>query len=383
MIRRRKGAWEVVVFAGRDPITGKERRVSRSVPGSAGQNRPPKEARDLEARLRTEVAAGRHREAHATVGEFLDRWIEHIRPDSSPYTIQGYEGIIARYLKPHIGNVALAKVTTSMLDGLYRSLRASGGKNGRPLAPGTIRHTHAVVRQAFNQAERWEWVTRNPARLASPPKGYTSEVQPPDIATIGHIISSADASSIDFGDWIVVALVGIRRGEMAGLRWADLDLDAGTVKITRAVIQVHRTMSIKDPKTERARRGIALPGFVVARLRARRERVAETFAALELAFDESAYVFSETYDGATPLAPDTATQRFSRLMDRLGLPYRLHDLRHAAATITLAAGVPVRTVAASLGHAQPSMTLNVYGHATAAGYLEFAEALDRALGGGA
>jgi integrase len=237
MIRRRGTRWQVTVYAGTDPVTGRERRVTRSVPAKPGQTRPPKEARELEARLMVEVGGGDHREARMTVAELLERWLEHAGPDLSPTTLHGYERYIARSIVPAIGRVRLDKLTTAMLDGLYRELRASGGVNGKPLAPATVRQVHAVIRRALHQAERWGWINRNPAALASPPRIVRVEIRPPTPEQVGEILRTARDDDPAFGLalWLA-AVTGARRGELCGLRWSDIDVDDATVVIRRSVV---------------------------------------------------------------------------------------------------------------------------------------------------
>ncbi|MCJ7436457.1 MAG: N-terminal phage integrase SAM-like domain-containing protein, partial [Acidimicrobiia bacterium] len=117
----------MTVYAGTDPVTGRERRARGSVPAKPGQARPPKEARELEARLLLEVGAGDHRDVRVTVGELLEQWLEQAGPDLAASTLHGYRRYIRRNISPTLGNVRLDKLTTPMLDRLYRELRASGG----------------------------------------------------------------------------------------------------------------------------------------------------------------------------------------------------------------------------------------------------------------
>jgi integrase len=220
----------VTVYGGLDPMTGRERRVSRTVPGTAEQKRPPKAARDLEARLLTEGGAGEHRQARVTVQELLEQWLAQVGPDLSPTTLHGYRRCVDRLLVPRIGGVHLDKLTTASLDRLYRTLRDAGGEGGRPLSPATARQAHAVLRRALVQAERWGWITRNPAALASPPKLTRHEIRPPSAADADRILRAAHDESAELGlaVWLA-AVTGARRGELCGIQWSDVDLDAGSV----------------------------------------------------------------------------------------------------------------------------------------------------------
>lgn len=389
MIRRHRDSWEVVVFAGRDPATGRDRRVSRTVPGTPTQKRPPKEARDLEARLRTEVGQGKHRTTpKVTVGELLDRWMFHAKPGLSPTTVHGYERTIRLYLKPRIGHVRLSRLSTSMLDDLYRSLSTSGGEpskehpKGAPLAPATVRQAHAVLRRALDRAVKWEWIDRNPAVHAEPPPLGRRRNTTPGTETLLAVLAAAEATDADLADLVVLACSGARRGEVCGLQWGDVDLEAGLATIRRSAVDIADTVIVKAPKTEGSERTIPLPGFVVERLKARRVRAAEEALACGVGLDPGAFVLSDDPAGVAPLHPNRASDRFRRLVRRLGIPIRLHDLRHATNTLALAAGCAPNDVADYHGHASTKMTLDVYGHAIPAGLQRVAESIDRALSGG-
>lgn len=376
MIRKRATSFEVVVHVGRDPITGRERRVSRSVPFGPGA---AKAARDLEARLKVEVGQGQHRAPRITVGQLCDLWLERAAPERSPTTMVGYRGLVRRYVQPLIGDVRLDRLSAARLDRMYHRLRTVG-TSGRPLGANTVRHVHALLRAACDAALRWHWIPANPVLQATPPRVPHTRVDPPDVETLQRILSAAAAHSDDLGDFVAVAMCGLRRGESCGLRWADIDLDAGTLRIRGAVVQVAGTLSVKEPKTPRSRRRIDLPAFVVDRLRDRAKRSVEAAEMCGTTLDAQAFVFSETADGTVPLAPDTASKRYMRLVSDLGVATRLHDLRHALVTLALTLGASPREVAAYVGHARPSTTLDVYAHSTPEGLRRIAYGIDVTLG---
>lgn len=378
-IRYRDGAYQIIVHIGRDPMTGKERRVSRSV-RMPERKRIPDEVLQAEAKLRLEVAGGSHRAPAVTVSELLDRWLGHVRADLSPTTLYAYERKIALYIKPNLGNVRLAKLTTARLDGLYRSLRATGGLDGG-LSAQTIRHVHAILRRALAQAQRWGWVERNVAELAEPP---TVRKQPSESATgaqLSELLQAQECQGTDLGDLIALAIgTGARRGELCGLRWVDVDLDHGQVTIRRAIIDVGHKLSVKEPKSGKART-IPIGPRLVERLKARHTRLAAVALECGIGLGSNTYVLSVSADGTQPMHPNLASHRFGRLARKLGVPIRFHDLRHAAVTDALAGGAAPNDVAAHAGHASTRMTLDVYGHAIPAGLRRVAEILDARLAG--
>lgn len=181
--------------------------------------------------------------------------------------------------------------------------------------------------------------------------------------------------------FVVAAGLGARRGELCGLRWCDVDLATGVVQVRRNVVEPSGRLVVKDPKTHQARH-LTLPGAARAALVAHRARMAERAALFDCALAESGYVFSRDPDGERPLRPSLVTRAFAEARTAAKLPdtVRLHDLRHLNASLQMAAGVDPATVAARLGHAQISTTLNIYTHAQPSGDAAAVAALDRLLG---
>lgn len=357
-LRKRGPSWQVLVDAGRDPITGKRRQVSRNVRGTK------KQAEEVLARMLVEAGAGAHSgTSNATVSELVEAWFELARPDLSPSTIQTTRWFIDLYVRDRIGTVPLRRLSVAKLDRYYAELRKGGGANGKALSPRTVRRVHNIVRRALEQGLRWGWIGANPAAHASPPKLQRREPTPPTPADVQRLLDAAEADDPDFAMFLrVAAATGARRGELCGLRWARLDLDGGAVLIDRSVVRTDNGTVEKDTKTHQARR-IALDGSTVAMLRQHRERAAMRARECGVSLADDAYVFSYEPDGGKPWAPLTVSQRFGRLRDRLDLQgVRLHDLRHYVATRLIAGGVSIRTVSGRLGHANAATTLGVYSH---------------------
>ena len=377
-IRYRNGAYEVVVHVGADPITGKERRVSRTV-RMAEQKRTPKEVLDLEAQLRTEVGAGAHGGPKITVAELLTDWLAQARPNLSPLTVRGYERCIDNYLIPHIGAVRLEKLTPARLDRCYADLMDHGGTDGAPLQAKTVRQAHAVLHRALQRALRYRWITFNPASLAEAPKPKKTKLTIPTVEQIRQLIDTAPNPDLA----LLIALAaatGARRGELCGLRWTDVDLDAGTVLICRAVLELDHQLILADTKTDKDR-AVALGPNMIATLRARHVTQARRALAAGVSLAPDGYILSDELDAALPLHPNLASDRFRRHARAQGLHVRLHDLRHAKVSHALQAGIAPNDVAASAGHESTKMTLDVYGHAMAAGVRAMGDILDLGISG--
>ena len=287
---------------------------------------------------------------------------------------------IENYIRPHIGKVKIQKLTTASLDAFYIRLRASGGRDGRPLAPSSVRRVHVVVRRSLVQARKWGWLVTNPAADATPGRVPKADIDPPDPSAVITLIAMADSEEPDFGVFLrLAATTGARRGELCALKWRDIDLGEATMTIRRSLIDGEKGYMEKDTKTHAARR-LALDAGVAQMMRSHKARQAERALACGATIGRQGRVFSYEPDASVPWRPDGVTKRFVRLREKAGMPsVRLHDLRHFVATRMLGAGVPVPTVAGRLGHANTSTTLNVYAHFLETSDRDAAETLGKIL----
>ncbi|HMV74792.1 MAG TPA: tyrosine-type recombinase/integrase [Microthrixaceae bacterium] len=355
-IVERNGSFRVMVYAGRDPVTGSKRQITRTVRGSR------KDAERVRNQLLVQVQNGTASPSSATFGELLDAWYDAVSPDWSPRTAVEHRRIIDSVLDPALGKKKLANLRASDLDALYGSLRAGAGDR-KPLSPATVRKFHTVARAALQQAVRWEWIGSNPAANASPPKGRRKEPKPPTPEDLARLLKAAEEQDPDFYVFVrLAAVLGARRGEVLGIRWADLTSDHHSVEINSSVVIGDGQVVRKETKTDRVRR-VAIDDATAALLDQHRERWEDRAREGGTELVDDAYVLSYEIDGSLPWRPDSATRRFTKLRDKLGLDdVRLHDLRHYVATRLIANGVDPRTVANRLGHASPSTTLSIYSH---------------------
>ncbi len=370
MIRARpdrgRNVYQVVVYAGTDPITGKERRIRRTVRGTKT------EARTLERRLLLEVADGARTGTDLAVADLLAAWLDHVGPDLAATTTREYRRLIEKTIGPELGKTRVSKLTPARIDRFYGALRRDG------LAPKSIRNIHALLGSALHQAVKWGWVPTNPATNATPPRAVASEIHPPDADAVVRLLKRALDEDPDYGTFLwLAATTGARRGELAALQWRDVDLEAETLLIERAIAVVDGDLIVKDTKTHQARR-IALGAPTIAVLDRHRSRALERAEIGGYYIEADSWVFHAP--SGAPWHPDTLTSRYRRLADLEGIAARLHDLRHFVATQALAAGVPVRTVSGRLGHRNAATTHNVYAHFVEASDRVLAEALDDLLG---
>jgi integrase len=356
-MRKRGESWELRVFLGYDPVTGKQRYTTRTV--RTGK----REAQRALAEMVVEAERGMTARTTATVGQLLETWFEFAAPDFSPKTVKETRGYIDRSLMPALGSKSLAKLKPAELDAFYRRLLASGGSGGRPLAPGTVRRIHGILRRALNQGVKWGWIGINPAAATTPPRVPVSDIKPPAREDLARVLRRAGEESPDLACYLMLAAAtGARRSELIALRWTDVDLDTSTVSIERGIVLGPDGLVEKGTKTHSARR-VSLDAGTVGAVADHRERMRDRAAMCRVVPAANAFVFSNAADGSEPWFPDSVSRSFKRLCEKEGMSgVRLHDLRHFVATELLSAGVDVRTVAGRLGHRNAATTLNVYAH---------------------
>jgi integrase len=296
-----------------------------------------------------------------TTGAYLDAWLAgSVRLRCRPRTADSYADTAERYIKPAIGNVPLAKLAPEHVARMLADLTNRG--SGRRLSPTTVRYAHAVLRVALGRALKSGQVARNVAILVDAPARVDHEISP---LTVDQVATFLDAIEGDRLRALYVAAIGtgLRQGELLGLRWADVDLDAATLAV-RHTLQIS-TRTLADPKTDRARRTLSLPAEVLDALRDhRRAQIAERLVAGTRWVDGD-FVFV-TRQGR-PLMARNVLRSLHAHLERAGLPrQRFHDLRHAYATLLLEDGEELGVISRTLGHSQIATTADVYAHLTPA-----------------
>jgi integrase len=248
---------------------------------------------------------------------------------------------------------------------------------GKGLSARTVLQGYRVLSSALSQAVRWQMIPTNPATAVRPPRIERAELTIPDTDQVRAIVKASE------GSWIYLpillgAATGMRRGEVFGLRWRDVDLDACVVRVTGSLQRVTGQLRVVEPKTPRARRTIALPGTVVDVLRAHRKEQAQRRLLLGEGWTDSDLVV-EQGDGRAR-DPDTITHRFADVAAAAKVPgVRFHDLRHAYATSLLRGRVHPKVISEALGHASTAFTMDVYSHVVPSMQEKAAEAIGAAL----
>lgn len=353
-------------YAVTDPTTG--RRVHRRVSAPT--------RRDCEAKLREAIRAAEQGRTggddRLTVAAYLARWLESVVPTVRPATARRYADLVRLHVAPHLGGIRLAKLAPLDVQRLYADRRRAG------LSATTVHHLHQVLHRALKQAVRWGLVAQNVTELVDPPRRTFPELTTWDTAQVARVLAVGDRTDLA-ALWRLALLCGLRRGELLGLMWEDVDLTRGTLAVRRTLSRgMGGAWELGHPKTASGRRAIALPASCVTALRAHHAAQEAERGRLGPLWAEHGFVFTNATGG--PLHANTLTARFKRLVAAAQVPtIRFHDLRHTSATLLLAEGVHPKIVQERLGHADISMTLNRYSHVTPSMQREAADRLDAAL----
>jgi integrase len=357
-IRRLDGAWGFRIDLGPDPSTGKRRQVSK-------QGFTTK--RDAEAALR-ELSQSVDRGTLAkrsmrTLGDYLDEW-HVLQEDRLRATTWHSYAIAIDRIKRRLGQSKLQALEPLELERFYAYLLAEGGRFGKGLSPKTVRNTHTVLRKALSDAERLGLVGRNAAASARAPSDDRTEYQTWSSDELRTFLEVARDDRL-YAAFVLLMTTGMRRGEVLGLRWFDVDFDDSSLSVANTwttTAKGHRVAG--PPKTLKSRRQVYLDPATVDALRSHRARQNEERLAAGPAWDtDCKYVFTDELGGR--FDPETFSKLFRRNAAQADLPeIRLHDLRHSYATLALKAGIHPKVVSEQLGHATVGITLDLYSHVT-------------------
>jgi len=354
--RRRGNRWSYVVDVGYDVATGKRRQQGRS--GFATKAQAEKALRDLLTSIEhgTYVAS-----TPTTLKEYLDGWLETTKLRIRETTWHSYALSVKR-LNSQLGAVKLQALTPLQIETCYARLLLSGGRRGRPLSTKTVRNVHIVLHRALSDAERLGLVPRNAAQAAKAPIGQRAEMVTWTSEELAAFLEYV-ASDRLYAAYVLLATTGMRRGEVLGLRWSDVDLQRGRLSIAHTITTMYDTVIIGPTKSNRSRRNVSLDPETVRVLKAhRRAQAQERLAAGELWDPAPGLVFCQ--EDGTYVHPDRFTDTFQRHVRETGLPKLRgpHGLRHTWATLALQSGVHPKVVSDRLGHSTIAVTIDTYSH---------------------
>jgi integrase len=356
--QRSKGSWTLWVDLGRDPETGKRKQQTFTVRGSK------KDAeRELRAML-TRIEGGAHvKPARMTLREYLEGWLrDYVATNTAPSTADGYSDIIRAHLIPALGSFPLTALQPSHIQTYYGCMLESGRRDGRGgLSAQTVRNHHRVLYQALRYAVRHGVLIRNVAEAVDPPRPdgrRIATLEPDDV----HPFLNAARETPYHTLFYTAIYTGLRRSELLGLRWRDVDLDLATLSVVQTLHHVPKKgYTFREPKTKRSRRLVDLSPSLAVLLREHQANQELQRKLLGRSLMPDDLVFS--FPNGAPLPPNSVTKAFQKLAQSLGLSnIRLHDLRHTHATLMLRQGVHPKVVSERLGHSSVAITLDTYSH---------------------
>lgn len=314
---------------------------------------------DRPRRLRDTHAGPQDPERALTVEQFLDDWLAG-KQSLRPSTALSYATHIRRYLSPHLGVLLLEALRPLHIERMYREISLLGDEHGRPLSVSTLRRIQATLMSALNTAVRRGLIERNPAATVELPPVHRPRVRTWSAAELGQFLSAIQDDRLHLL-YRLLGLVGLRRGEVVALRWGDVDLNSGSLRIEQSAVRVAGRSVVGPPKSASGSRVVAIDDETARRLhwhgcRQRLElaRTTGTLLRPDLVF---------TTPAGDRLDPAYVSRRFDRLVTQHGLPrIRLHDLRHTSASIGLASGESLVEVSRRLGHSSITVTADIYAH---------------------
>lgn len=355
--RKSDGLWVAQVSAG----PRGERRIVRRTSSDRAV------AQELLADLLDRAAVPSSR---TTVGASLRAWLDMTGARTlKASTLETYEIAIRRQLVPHLGSIELGRLAPEHVERMIAEL-------GKTMSPKGIRNALSILGHVLDVALRRGLVRRNVVRLVDPPRLRRTARPALDVIEARKILATVAGDRLE-ALYVVTLACGLRQAEVLGLRWRDVDLDGGSLRVEVVLDRQAGKYVLTEPKTASSRRTIALPPFVVTALREhRRRQLAERLAAA--APTEEGLVFVSP--AGRPISGGFVTHRWRKLSRAIGLDVTFHGLRHAQATLLVTMGVHPKVVSERLGHATVAMTMDVYAGVSRASDVAAAALLEEALG---
>lgn len=314
-----------------------------------------------------------------TVAQFLTDWLENVhRRRLRPRTFERYSEVINLHIIPTLGRYQLQKLTAQHVQKFYTQ------KENEGLASTTIHDYHSVLHNALNMAVKWGLIAKNVCDNATPPRKEHFDIQP-FTEEQAQVFLTAIAGHKWEALFVLALATGMRRGELIGLKWQDINFKAATLQVVRVLTRVPTKMPQREhvyieaePKTEKSRRSVQLAPFVLEALKEHHVHQREIKLKADADWRDHDYVFCTLH--GTHLNPNHIVDEFKKLLKRAGLPnIRFHDLRHSAASLLLSLGIHPKVVQELLGHTQISITMDVYSHLLPGMQKEAMTKLDEAL----
>lgn len=363
---KRGSTWYFVVDVGRDPVTGKRKQKWK------GGFRTKKEAEKACAELIAQIEAGKYKEpATVTLESFLLEFMEGEKHRIRETTWNNQMFLVQKHILPALGHVQLKDLSPLHLQKFYTQKASEGLSNSY------LRSMYAVLSKTLRAAERWGLIEKNTAALVSPPRPQKREMR---VWTLGEVRQFLQASEKRkfYIAYVLAVFTGMRRGEILGLRWSDIDLEKGVIHVQRTLYKTKGKLVFQEPKTRGSKRSIVISPIVISALKKHRVRQQEMRLKLGQAYIDHDLVVC-SWNG-NPVDPSDLNEDFKMAIKKAGVPQiRFHDLRHTHATILLQLGEHPKVVSERLGHSSVTITLDTYSHVLPDMQRALAENLEAAM----
>jgi integrase len=355
-IKKDGASWYVSFDLGKDPETGKRRQKKKR------GFKTKKEAEKYLSEQINDLDKGTYFEPKdLTFFEYLDYWLEnYAKPNTAVRTIEGYQYIIEQHLKPSLGNIKIAKLHPAHLQEYYSLKLAKGKIDGMGLSPTSVKHHHRLIHKVLKDAVKWQFLARNVAEAVTPPKTKRVEMKIWNNEEVKTFLRKAKVSSY-YSVFFTAIFTGMRRGEVLGLRWQDVDFDNNVIYVRQALQEVRgKGLTFKEPKSGKSR-SIAITSIVTQELKnvlkqqlMNKSMFGSDYCNLDLVFAQK---------NGKPLQPTEMHRNYRKIINENGLKYiRFHDLRHTHASLMLQQGVHPKVVSERLGHSTIGITMDTYTH---------------------
>jgi len=355
--RRSDGTWQAQATVGFDPATGKSKRKT-----FYGKTR--KEVVDKMQKVLVEFKTGNYIEPTAlTIGQWLDDWHQGRKPHISENTHELLGTMIRCHLNPVLGAIRLKDLRTRDIQKLLNEKFSSGRVDGRGgLSPRTVKHIHSALNGALRQAVKERLLLHNPCEGVELPRKVNREMRTFSREDL-QLFLAKTKNHPHYPAFLLTIGTGLRRGELLGLRWSDVDFHKGMLSIKQQIVRGRHGLLFGEPKTPKSKRSIALHKELIDVLKAHKKQQNEVRLLLGAAYADHGLVFCR--EDGMPLDPCQFARQFGAAVKRAGLEkIRFHDLRHSYATLSLEAGVSLKAIQEVLGHTSITMTGDIYGHVT-------------------
>ena len=370
-IRKRKdGRWEGRYTAGTDSETGKQ--IFKNVLGKTQAEVKEKLKKALEQNQKIDFM----RTGKYTVEMWMDEWFENVcKIKVRPSSHQTYRGYIDHHIAPNIGKIPLEKLSTMDLQKLYRKLmnkgrveRIESENQPKGLSAKTVRNINQVISSAMDFAVAQKIIPENPCKAVALPKIEHKEMQTIPAEQLQAFLTEAKATGV-YEMYYIELATGLRRGELLGLKWSDIDWKNGIIKVRRQIARVDGKIVESPLKTKNSYRAVTISPQAIEVLKQQKAKTKDM---------KDQYVFPSPNGG--PISPDSVRHMLHRVLERAGVSkVRFHDLRHTFATIALQNGVDIKTLSSMLGHFSAGFTLDTYAHVTTSAQKEAAQAMGNVL----